>query len=309
MSSKIVFCGCSDAGLEVLNFLISKNFEISHIVSLNSEQATQYNVSGYASFDEIARKNNIPIYFPKTYSLKDKSDVDFFEKNNFELLLIGGWQRLIPEIILKKLKIGGIGFHGSSEFLPKGRGRSTVNWSLIRGKTQFILHAFLMTPGVDDGDIIAHEIFDINQWDTCKTINYKFSIIQKRILEEIIPKLLSNDFKHIPQTGEPSYYPKRTPDDGLIDWSKPVYEIYNFIRALTRPYPGAFTYVKAQRLNIWESQPFDSKIKYEDTNGRIVEKFSTGHFVVKCKDGLLLITDYDGKVAPRDILGEPYNDK
>ena len=179
MSSKIVFCGCNDAGLEVLNFLISKNFEISHIVSLNSEQATQYNVSGYASFDEIARKNNIPIYFPKTYSLKDKSDVDFFEKNNFELLLIGGWQRLIPEIILNKLKIGGIGFHGSSELLPKGRGRSTVNWSLIRGKTQFILHAFLMTPGVDDGDIVDTVKFSISEKDNAKTMHYKNTLFTR----------------------------------------------------------------------------------------------------------------------------------
>ena len=302
MNSKIVFCGCSSAGLEVLDFLISKNFEISHIISLNSQQATQYNVSGYASFDEIARKNNIPIYFPKTYSLKDNDDISFFEKNNFDLLLLGGWQRLIPEIILSKLKIGGIGFHGSSEFLPKGRGRSPVNWSLIEGKTQFILHAFLMTPGIDDGDVITHEIFDINQWDTCQTIYYKISIIQKRILAEIIPKLVSNNFKHIPQTGEPSYYEKRTPDDGLIDWSKSVHEIYNFVRALTRPYPGAFTFLNGQRLNIWKSQPFDSKIKYESKNGQIVEKFSTGDFVVNCKDGLLLITDYEGKVNVGDIL-------
>ena len=302
MNSKIVFCGCSSAGLEVLDFLISKNFEISHIVSLNSQQATQYKVSGYASFDEIARKNNIPIYFPKTYALKDNDDICFFEKNNFDLLLLGGWQRLIPEIILSKLKIGGIGFHGSSEFLPKGRGRSPVNWSLIEGKTQFILHAFLMTPGIDDGDVITHEIFDINQWDTCQTIYYKISIIQKRILEEFIPKLLSNNFKHIPQTGEPSYYEKRTPDDGLIDWSKSVHEIYNFVRALTRPYPGAFTFLNGQRLNIWKSQPFDSKIKYESKNSQIVEKFSTGDFIVNCKDGLLLITDYEGKVNVGDIL-------
>ena len=304
MDRKIVFCGCSSAGLEVLDFLISKNFEISHIVSLNSQQATQYNVSGYASFDEIARKNNIPIYFPKTYSLKDNDDISFFEKNNFDLLLLGGWQRLIPEIILSKLKIGGIGFHGSSEFLPKGRGRSPVNWSLIEGKTQFILHAFLMTPGIDDGDVITHEVFDINQLDTCQTIYYKISIIQKRILAEIIPKLVSNNFKHIPQTGEPSYYEKRTPDDGLIDWSKSVHEIYNFVRALTRPYPGAFTFLNGQRLNIWKSQPFDSKIKYESKNGQIVEKFSTGDFVVSCKDGLLLITDYEGAVTVGEVLSE-----
>ena len=304
MNSKIVFCGCSSAGLEVLDFLISKNFEISHIISLNSQQATQYNVSGYASFDEIARKNNIPIYFPKTYSLNDSEDIGFFEKNNFDLLLLGGWQRLIPEIILSKLKIGGIGFHGSSELLPKGRGRSPVNWSLIEGKTQFILHAFLMTPGIDDGDVITHEIFDINEWDTCQSLYYKISIIQKRILAEIIPKLVSNNFKHTPQTGEPSYYAKRTPDDGLIDWSKSVHEIYNFVRALTRPYPGAFTFLNGQRLNIWKSQPFDSKIKYESKNGQIVEKFSTGDFVVGCKDGLLLITDYEGTVTVGEVLSE-----
>ncbi len=78
---------------------------------------------------------------------------------------------------------------------------------------------------------------------------------------------------------------------------------------MTKPYPGAFTYVNGKKLNIWESQPFDSKIKYNNETGVIVEKFSTGHFVVKCKDGLLLVTDYDGSVTLGDIMGEAYNDK
>jgi len=302
MTTKIIFCGCTDAGLDVLNFLISKKFEISYIVSLNPDQASQYNVSGYVSFTDIAKKNDIPIYFPKEYSLKNSQDLDFFEKNNFDILLIGGWQRLIPENILKSFKIGGIGFHGSSDFLPKGRGRSPVNWSLIEGKNQFILHAFLMTPGVDDGDVLEHEIFDITQWDTCQTIYYKISIIQKQILEKLIPKLISNNFKKNPQIGEPTFYPKRTPDDGLIDWSKPMIEIYNLIRALTKPYPGAFTFQNKNRINIWNSQPFDTKIMYKSPFGQVVEKFSTGDFVVNCNDGLLLITNYEGKVNVGDLL-------
>ncbi len=302
MTTKIIFCGCTDAGLDVLNFLIAKKFKISHIVSLNPDQASQYNVSGYVSFSDIAKKNDIPIYFPKEYSLKNSQDLDFFEKNNFDILLIGGWQRLIPENILKSFKIGGIGFHGSSDFLPKGRGRSPVNWSLIEGKNQFILHAFLMTPGVDDGDVLEHEIFDITQWDTCQTIYYKISIIQKQILEKLIPKLISNNFKKNQQIGEPTFYPKRTPDDGLIDWSKPMIEIYNLIRALTKPYPGAFTFQNKNRINIWNSQPFDTKIMYESPFGQVVEKFSTGDFVVNCKDGLLLITNYEGKVNVGDLL-------
>ena len=302
MTSKIIFCGCTESGLDVLNFLISKKFEISQIISLDPDQAIQYKVSGYESYIDVAKKFSIPIYFPKEYSLKNSQDLNFFEKNNFDLLIVGGWQRLIPQNILKCIKIGGVGFHGSSEFLPKGRGRSPVNWSIIEGKDRFILHAFLMTPGVDDGDILEHEIFDITQWDTCKTVYYKISIVQKQILERLIPKLLSNNFERHSQTGEPTFYPKRTPDDGLIDWSKPMIEIHNFVRALTRPYPGAFTYQKNHRINIWNAQPFDTKIIYQSPFGEVVEKFSTGDFVVNCKDGLLLITDYDGEVNVGGLL-------
>ena len=71
--------------------------------------------------------------------------------------------------ILETIKICGIGSHGSSELLPKGRGRSPVNWSIIEGKKQFNLQLFMLTPGIDDGDIIYHETFDINEWDTCKS--------------------------------------------------------------------------------------------------------------------------------------------
>ena len=79
-------------------------------------------------------------------------------------------------------------------------------------------------------------------------------------------------------------------------------EIYNLIRAVTRPYPGAFSFNKNQKLSIWNAQPFDTKIIYQSQPGEIVEKFSTGDFVVNCIDGLLLITDYDGEVNVGDIL-------
>ena len=302
MDKKIVVCGCTDSGYDVVNHLLINGIKITHIVSLTPEQAKNSKVSGYKSFESLAQKFNTKISYPKEYSMNNESDSLFFENEKFDLLIVCGWQRLIPENILKSFKIGGIGFHGSSEFLPKGRGRSPVNWSIIEGKDRFILHAFLMTPGVDDGDILEHEIFDITQWDTCKTIYYKISITQKQILERLIPKLLSNNFERHSQIGEPTFYPKRTPDDGLIDWSKPMIEIYNLIRAVTRPYPGAFSFNDDQRINIWNSQPFDTKIQYESLSGTIVEKFSNDDFLVKCKEGLLLVTDYDGAIAVGDLL-------
>jgi methionyl-tRNA formyltransferase len=298
MNSKIVICGCTEAGFETLEFLLEQNITISYIVSLDDEQAKKWNVSGYCSFDKLSKKYNIPIYYPKSYSLKEKEDLDFFQHHSFDLLILGGWQRLIPDDVLSTLKIGGVGVHGSSEMLPKGRGRSPVNWSLIEGKNKYILQLFLMTPGIDDGDILDFQTFDINKWDTCRTLYYKISIVQKQKLLELIPKLIKNKFNRIPQTGEPTFYPKRTPDDGLINWNQTSEKLYDFIRAITKPYPGAFSYIDDKKILIWKSQPFDNHIIYDQNRtGEIVEKFSSGDFIVKCNKGTLLITEYDGTLS------------
>ena len=303
MNSKIVICGCTEAGFETLEFLLEQNIAISYIVSLNDEQAKKWNVSGYCSFDKLSKKYNIPIYYPKSYSLKEKEDLDFFQHHSFDLLILGGWQRLIPDNILSTLKIGGVGVHGSSEMLPKGRGRSPVNWSLIEGKNKYILQLFLMTPGIDDGDILDFQTFDINKWDTCRTLYYKISIVQKQKLLELIPKLIKNEFKRIPQTGEPTFYPKRTPDDGLINWNQTSEKLYDFIRAITKPYPGAFSYLDNKKIKIWKAQPFDNKITYDQNKvGQIVEIFSSGDFVVNCYTGSLLVTEYDGTVSISKIF-------
>ena len=160
-----------------------------------------------------------------------------------------------------------------------------------------------MKPGVDDGDIISYEVFDINKWDSCKTLYYKISILQKRMLKDNIPKLIKNNFQKTPQEGEPTFYPKRTPEDGKINWKKSDLELYDFIRAITKPYPGAFTFNDKSRINIWKAQPFDSKIIYAQNQiGEIVEKFSSGDFIVKCAKGSLLVTEYEGDVSLGNIF-------
>ena len=305
MNSKIVMCGCTESGVETLEFLIEQNITINYIVSLDEEQAKKWNVSGYCSFEKLSKKYNIPIYYPKSYSLNQKEDLDFFQHYSFDLLILGGWQRLIPDNILSTLKIGGIGVHGSSEMLPKGRGRSPVNWSLIEGKNRYILQLFLMTPGIDDGDILDFQTFDINKWDTCRTVYYKISVVQKRKLVELIPKIIKNEFKRIPQTGEPTFYPKRTPEDGLIDWNQTSEKLFDFIRAITKPYPGAFTHINEKKITIWNAQPFDSQITYaENQIGEIVEKFFSGDFIVKCQEGSILVTEYEGEIS----IGEIFSD-
>ena len=304
---KIVMCGCHEAGRNIFSFLVENGIRVDYVVTIDKKKAQQLNVSGYLDFGPLGEKFGVPVYYAEKYTLKGEKDIDFFTTNKFDLLIQGGWQRLFPDDVLNSLKVGAVGVHGSSDFLPKGRGRSPINWSLIEGKKRFILHFFLMKPGVDDGDVFHYEIFDINKWDTCKTLYYKNAMISKRVLKDWIPKLLKGDYKLFEQSGEPTYYPKRTVEDGRIDWKiNTVFQIYDFVRALTRPYPGAFAFINKARIQIWQAQVFDTRITFNEKHlGEVIEVFDEDKvFVVNCNSGLLLVTDFDhsGRIKVGDIL-------
>lgn len=289
---RIVMVGCHEAGWSAIRQLLLKGFVIHYIVTITKEKAIQQKVSGYKSFSDLASEFNIPIYYARKYSLKDELDIEFFKVNKFDILIQGGWQRLFPVEILNTLTIGAIGGHGSVEFLPRGRGRSPINWSLIEGQRRFIMQYFIIKDGVDDGDVFHYEMFDINEWDDCNTLYYKNSIVTERVLLNFIDKLCGNDIDFLKQQGIPTYYKKRELSDGKIDWNKSLFEIYNFVRAITHPYPGAFSFLKNQKVNIWKAQPFDTRIdSSEFAIGEICYMFNND-LVVKAVGGLLLITEY-----------------
>lgn len=293
-NNSIVMCGCHEAGVPLIKFLISKGVRFSYFVTITEEQAKKNKVSGYFNYSEIAKENSIPIYIPHTYTLKSEEDRSFFEEQKFDLLIQGGWQRLFPDFVLESLKIGAIGIHGSSDYLPKGRGRSPLNWSLIEGKKRFILSAFLMKPGVDDGDVFATTDFDINEWDDIRTLYYKVGIACKRMIWKNLENLLLGKLKHLhSQVGTPSYYPKRTEEDGAICWeTMDVHQVYNLIRATTKPYPGAFAVIEGRTTKIWKSRVFDTRITYpENSYGDVVEDFGV-HKIINCRGGLLLLEDW-----------------
>jgi methionyl-tRNA formyltransferase len=302
---KIVLIACCEYGYDIYSRLLSeKKIKINKIISLLPSQAKKYNVSGYFNYQKFAKKYNIEVYYPETYSLKAQKDFNFFKENNFDLMLMGGWQRLIPNNILETLKIGALGFHGSANPLPKGKGRSPINWSLIQGEKRFLLHLFLLDSGVDSGDVIDVLEFDILDYDDCRTLYYKVAICGRKLISKNIHSILKGSFKPIPQVGESSYYPKRKPEDGLINWNLNVFKIYNLIRGITRPYPGAFSYINGLKFTIWRAVPFDTKINYKtQNNGEVVEIFSKKSILIKCKDGLLLVNESEGpELRPGDIL-------
>lgn len=289
----IVMCGNHIGGKGIIEFLLESGVTFKYFVTITKEEAIKNKVSGYYDFSDVAKRYKIPIYYAKSFDLK--KDCDFFQKYKFDLLIQGGWQRLFPENILQTLKIGALGIHGGADFLPKFRGRSPLNWSLIENKKRFIMQLFLIKSGVDDGDIIDWFKFDINDFDDIKTLYYKYEISIKYMILRNIKSLENNVFIAKKQTGSPLYYGKRTQKDGEILWeSMDVGTIYNLIRATTKPYPCAYSYLKSEKITFITSAIFDHSILYPQSKfGQVVEKFDDGSFLINCIGGILIIKAYE----------------
>jgi methionyl-tRNA formyltransferase len=174
-----------------------------------------------------------------------------------------------------------------------------MNWSLIQGKCTFYTHLFQYKPGVDDGPIVGVQTFDINPYDDCLTLHFKNTVAMIRLCASHLPALLDGTARLTPQPEEgATYYPKRSEEDGLIYWEDTSAQIHNLVRAVTKPFPGAFSYIDddpERKIRIWSAQPFDTRLRYLQARpGEIVEIFYNGMFVVRSGDSTLLVTESEG---------------
>lgn len=295
---KVAVVGCKHTTLELLLGLERHGYRVDHCIIISPEKARQQGVAGYQDLRPFLEQRSIPYTVAEKYSLKSERDRETILSLKLDLMLVNGWQRLIPDAILQGLSIGAFGMHGSSKPLPHGRGRSPMNWSLIQGKTIFYTHLFRYEPGADDGPIVGVQRFDISKLDTCLTLHLKNTVSMIRLCTSHLPALLDGTAKLTPQPKEgATYYPKRTPADGLIYWQDTTEDIYNLVRAVTKPFPGAFSFLDNnpdQPVVVWRAQPFDSYLDYADAQpGEVVEVFSNGMFVVRTGDSSLLVVESD----------------
>jgi len=164
------------------------------------------------------------------------------------------YRDLVPDQVLAQARLGGINLHGS--LLPAYRGRAPVNWMVLRGETEGGATLHVMTRKPDAGPILAQRSFPICERDTAFDVLLNVKTHGLDLLEEYLPKYLRGRIATVPQ-GRGTYFGRRRPEDGQIDWNLPADAIYNLIRAVTRPYPGAFSLHDGRRLNVWwaEKEP------------------------------------------------------
>ena len=229
--------------------------------------------------------------------MTDDKTQDLIHKNTFDIGISMGWQRLMPPSVLDAFKFGIYGFHGNCGYLPFGRGRSPLNWSIILGDTRFNLNLFRYDEKADSPNVFATEMFSITEHDDIRTAQYKNMICSKNLIRkllaayqkgEVIVRTQSKDYD--------SWYNKRTAADGKINFRDRTRNIYNLIRGVAAPFPGAFAMIRDTKVTVWKAHPFDEMIDFSQyAPGEVVDIFD-GKLVVRTIDGSLLIDEFESEV-------------
>lgn len=230
----------------------------------------------------------------KIVRINSAKDVcDLISKDLPDIVVISSYNKILPKEILGLTKFINI-HHGD---LPRWRGRANINWAILLGRKEIGLTFHEAIPNLDAGRIYARFMVSISDTDTVKNVYDKFNLIIEKEMENVIEKVLSG-FQGEEQKGEATYCCTRIQEDGLIDWSKDSLTIDRLIRALTKPYSGAFTYFNNKKLIIWDAEIPKELKKYEGRiPGRVISVNKDLGVEVLTGDSSLTIKDvnYEGE--------------
>lgn len=278
--NNIIIIACTNVGrhiiLEILNNKKIKS-KIAGVVNLNLNKSLYK--SNYDSYHDIIKEYKIPTLYVN--NINEKKSLEWIKKFKPKIILQSGWSQKFSKKLLDIPKYGCIGEHPAP--LPYGRGAACVNWGLLKGNKNWGDTFFLMNNKYDDGPILSQKFFKIYSNDNVKTVYDKISFTSKEIIRENIDKWTSGKFKTIRQNkSKIVYFKKRNPKDGEIYIRDNVSYIQNKIRALTRPYPGAFIRNKDDIIYLWNSE-------IPKKNPKVIKFLKSKKLVTKFDKNLLLL--------------------
>ena len=241
---KVIFLGSKRLGLSCLKemYAISPDvLEAAITIDDSSDTRTVLN-----DFKLFCTSKKIPFFVAKNR----KHSEELVRTLNPDIGIVIGWYWLISSDIIHSAKF--IGLHNS--LLPRYRGVSPLNWAIIHGEKKVGISLFTLTDTMDAGDIWAQRTVDVGEHDYIGDV---LSAIEKEgieVIQSVYESILLDRIKPTPQNhAQASFCVARTPEDGLINWDQHSKNIYNFIRAQSKPYPGAFTYVDGKKVTIWKA--------------------------------------------------------
>jgi len=278
---KVVVFAYNVLGLIGLKSLLNSGFDVAALVTHEDDPNEKIYFDSVAEF---AKTKGIPVFTPSSPNTSEF--IVILNEMKPDAIFSFYYRQMISQKILDTVNGKAYNLHGS--LLPKYRGRCPINWAILNGETEHGVTLHVMVKSADAGDIVDMQSFPILDTDNAGTVQPKMAEAAKILLKRALPLILNGKEELKPQdASKSSYFGGRKPEDGKIDWNKTAKEIKNLIRAVTDPFPGAYTYLNSQKLIIWEAE-FSGENKLSDySNGQIISLSplsvltSYGHLIIK----------------------------
>lgn len=273
----VVYMGHNKRGITCLKKLNQSDHNIELAVGQSGENGW------YKSIENTAKELEIP--FTKKDEPNEKSFVKKLKELSPDLIILCGYSKYIGKRIREIPTHGCINLHAG--LLPNYRGAAPLNWALINGEEKIGLSIIFIDDGIDTGPIASQETIKVSKEDTIRDILPKTLDIYPDMLIDVLNKIEKGTLNIKEQDrDEGSYYTNRIPKDGLFDWRYNTdKEIFNLVRALTHPYPGAFfIHPEKGKIYVWEAE-LESR-DYFGISGRVATKRKNGIVVIAKNRGL-----------------------
>ncbi len=240
-----------DIGAVCLEELLAAGGEVALVITHEDSVDEEL---WFRSVRELAERRGIAVIAPVDVNAADV--VERVRQLAPDFLFSAMFRQMLKRELLQVPRRGALNLHPS--LLPKFRGRAPINWALIEGETETGVTLHYMVEKADRGDIVAQRAIAIEEDDTALTVHRKATQAAGLLMRDAYPLLALGRAPRITQdSSRASYYGRRTPADGEIDWSRPAKRIYDLVRAVTHPYPGAFTWCLGRRLFVWRARLAD----------------------------------------------------
>jgi methionyl-tRNA formyltransferase len=283
---RLVWVSFDVMGRDCLAAAAEAGAEVAAVVTLPGP--IDPNRSGQCSFDEIA--SDLGARLIETADVNAPDTIAAIREADPDLIFVVGWSQLVMDEFIGLPRHGVFGMHPT--MLPRHRGRAAIPWAILSGLAKTGVTLFQIADGTaDSGPIVGQVEVPIAPDETAATLYEKVTAAHLELVREYVPKLVDGTAERTPQdTRRASAWPKRTPADGIIDWETRAPYLYDWVRAQTRPYPGAFTYLGDEKLVVWRARPVE--LHEAAPAGTVVAQ--DGGPVVACGEGGLVLEEVEG---------------
>lgn len=248
MNPKAVVFAYHDIGCAGLEALLDSGYDVAGVFTHADDPKENH---FYGSVAQLCARKGIPVYAPE--DANHPLWIERIAKLKPDFIFSFYYRNLLSEALLATASQGAFNLHGS--LLPRYRGRAPANWVLVKGESETGVTLHRMVKKADAGPILAQQKVAIERTDTGLTLHAKLRTAASQLLRDVLPQLAKGQLSETAQDeSQASCFGRRTAADGKLHWQQPAEELFNLVRAVTQPYPGAFCAVGEHKLIVWSAE-------------------------------------------------------